>query len=323
MKRILYAISFLLLMSNSISHAKVWRVNNNDPTADFNNTDVAHDSEQVVDGDTLYVEGSVDAYANFSCSKQLTIIGPGYFLQENRPSATLYQARISEITFVAGSEGSRVIGMTFDVFSSSAVSVNTDFISIERCYMTGAVDIGSVTGIRIVGNYLRGISGYFSSTVFDQVVLSNNIVTGNISLNPSATVVSCYNNIFLGNSYTFRVVEFRNNIVTNGSATLNLNSSIIERNIGSNNIFGGDNINVNNIDDLFIGGESPDGRYQLADNSLALGAGVGGVDCGIFGGDDLYIISGLPPIPIIKLLEVDDAASVETGLKVKIKVNSN
>lgn len=303
--------------------AKVWRVNNNDDSANFNDIDVAHNSSAVVNGDTLYVEGSRTRYSSLTCTKRLTIIGPGYFLEDNKLSAHFFSARTSTFTFNNGSEGSKVIGMVFDQNSSSSANSNTNNITIERCYMRGSVTLGNTEGIRIIGNYLRGFLGRNSSTTFDEVYFNNNIVTGSISNSDTENIITLNNNILLGSSFSFRAFQVHNNILIDGTATININSTNVEKNISTNNIFGENNINVNNIDALFVGGESPDGKYQLAENSAAKNSGVGGVDIGIFGGDDPYVISGLPPIPIISILELDDAASVETGLKVKIKITSN
>jgi len=302
--------------------ATTWRVNNNDDTADFNEIQIAHNN--VLAGDTLYIEGSSIVYESLTCTKQLTIIGPGYFLGENLLTAYAFPARVKSMIFELGSEGSKVIGIAFDYLNSSSADVFTDNISIERCYMKGYVDIKNVTGVRITNNYLAGINDYLTSTIFDQIFFNNNIVTGDININENCNIISCKNNIFLENSFTFKSSEFRNNIMVNENPSINIISSFIEYNIGTNNVFSGNNnINVSSINDLFVQGDSPDAQYQLSTNSQAIGAGYLGVDCGIFGGDEPYIISGLPPIPIITELEVDDAASIQTGLNVKIKVKSN
>ena len=42
---------------------------------------------------------------------------------------------------------------------------------------------------------------------------------------------------------------------------------------------------------------STDGRYKLKAGSPAIGYGVGGVDCGIYGGPEPYVLSGMPTVP--------------------------
>lgn len=303
--------------------AKVWRVNNNDATANFKDIKAAHDDSQVLAGDTLMVEGSQTYYTSFTCTKKLVIVGPGYFLSDNYQSADVLPAKISHIYLNSGSEGSSVIGLTFDYDNSSSPTVYVNNINIERCFTKGGIHLRNVENVRIINCYTPGVDDYDNSTLFNNIYFNNNIVTDNMAVNSNCHFISCKNNIFLGSSYTFNAFHFRNNIVMSGTATMNINSAYIQNNIATNNIFGAGNLNITDINALFTGGNSPDGKYVLSQGSLAKGAGFGGIDCGIFGGDDPYIISGLPPVPIITELDVDDAVSNKTGLKVKIKARAN
>lgn len=326
---IITSLLFAMLFAANLN-ATVWRVNNKDNTADFNDIKAAHDNEQVLAGDTLLVEGSQNYYSSFDCSKKLTIIGPGYFLSSNYKSADVLPAKLDYIRFSEGSEGSSLIGLTFNYDSRSAVTIFVDNINIERCYARSYIYLHRVENIRIINCYVKGVNDFddndgWNSPIskFNNVYVNNNIMTESVEVNDLCHFLSYQNNILLGTSYTFNAYHFRNNIVISGDATMNINSAYIENNIGTNNVFGEGNLNVTDINALFVGGESPDAKYQLATSSEAIGAGYEGGDCGIFGGDDPYVISGLPPLPIITELDVDDAASVETGLNVKIKVRSN
>ncbi len=328
MKTIKFNLIFLVLTLCTIApfmaEATIWRVNKSDATADFDDTHTAHNSPLVLSGDTLHVEGATDSYTNFTCTKRLVIIGPGYFLNINQKSANLVPATISSITFNAGSEGSVVTGMVFGNLTSSGPTINVDNISIERCYIGQVWLAHGVEGIRIIGNYLRTVAK-LTSSIIGEVHFNHNIVTQNINLNANSTFTSCNNNIFEGSSYTFHAYHFRNNIVISGSATLNITTAHMQNNIGTNGVFnfaGGSNINVNDINSLFVGGESPDAKYILSGSSAAKGAGFGGVDCGIFGTDTPYLLSGIPPVPAITRLEVENAAGVDTGLKIKMTVTA-
>jgi hypothetical protein len=61
----------------------------------------------------------------------------------------------------------------------------------------------------------------------------------------------------------------------------------------------------------------------LASNSPAKGSGENGTDAGAFGGDEPYILSGIPSIPSIYQLTVP--ANVPQGgtLNVQIKAKTN
>jgi hypothetical protein len=89
-------------------------------------------------------------------------------------------------------------------------------------------------------------------------------------------------------------------------------------------VYGSNNIVSNNVTDngqVFVGTGSTDGQWQLKPGSPAIGAGVGGVDCGMFGGDSPYVLSGIPSIPTIYFFN----APLEGGnqLPVQIKIKSN
>jgi len=73
---------------------------------------------------------------------------------------------------------------------------------------------------------------------------------------------------------------------------------------------------------LFLGTGSTDGKWQLKAGSPAIGAGVGGIDCGAFGGLGPYILSGLPTGPVIYQLNVSSHSVTGNKLPVTIKVKS-
>lgn len=67
---------------------------------------------------------------------------------------------------------------------------------------------------------------------------------------------------------------------------------------------------------------NPDARAQLASNSPAKGAGVGGTDAGAFGGDMPYVLSGIPIIP--NIIDIQNPLQVSKGgtLSVQIKAKA-
>ena len=76
---------------------------------------------------------------------------------------------------------------------------------------------------------------------------------------------------------------------------------------------------------IFVGNNasSLEGQYMLSANSPAKGAGEGGVDCGAFGGDEPYVIGGVPSGPIIQELTVPQVTSGSTiNVRVKARVQN-
>jgi len=71
------------------------------------------------------------------------------------------------------------------------------------------------------------------------------------------------------------------------------------------------------------GSVSTDGDWQLRSGSPAIGAGLDGVDCGMFGGSTPYVLSGIPAIPSIYYFIAPGSASGAEGLQVEIKARAN
>lgn len=108
---------------------------------------------------------------------------------------------------------------------------------------------------------------------------------------------------------------FKNNI-------LQTNSSVPSINIPGNTT-------ITDLSTLYLGyPNNPndlvfDARNQLAPNSPAKGAGEGGTDCGAFGGDEPYILSGVPFVPSITTLIVPQTTSQNGTLNIQIKAKTN
>lgn len=320
----LYPI-FTFLFISSLCFATTWRVNNNDPTADFSDTQLAHDDTLVHSGDVLMIEGSETYYSNLTCTKQLNIIGPGYYLMENFTTANHHSAKMNWVQFESGSEGSSVYGMYFN----QGVQVHTDDINVERCFINGAVQIGSLTSTinntRVIGNMLGSITNFYSGQrTFINAIVNNNIFTFKTTISYNCSIITFDNNILVsGESYSFSTEYFRNNIIVN-EPIMNIKAGYSNNNIALADVLTGvENKVVDNTAELFKGGDSPDGKYLLSENSAAIGAGFDGSDCGIFGGSTPYIISGIPPIPTILELQVESTTTHDEGLGVKIRVSNN
>jgi hypothetical protein len=159
---------------------------------------------------------------------------------------------------------------------------------------------------------------------------SNILVAGNIMIRtgsfqyPSlsmwggASATIC-NNIFLGNVSIINAV-FRNNIhvATNVPDCISISNSVVENNIGASTQFGNTHGNQQNVDmtTVFLYTGSTDGQYRLKSGSPAIGAGVGGVDCGSFGGNYPYVLSGMVSGPSVWYMNM-------VGPEVTVKAKSH
>lgn len=336
MKQVLISATFILLcaFTSKISQAAKIRVNNNvGVSADY--TDIPTAITNAFAGDTIYVEGSANSYGNITLAKKLYIIGPGYFLTENDSTqANPSQAEIGQVSFNAGSAGSVISGMAI----TSQVIINEDNITVKRNNITSnyGVTVNGQANIMILQNFI--VSTYNGSsyptidinTGSSNVFIQNNFIKRtygttyiNISVEgtSSATVV---NNIIENGIIDAVNSVFNNNIMIGGGVTCTACS--FDRNIGDNTQFASDPNNLQSVTMSTVfdfSNPSPDAKWRVLNGSAAKGYGVSGEDCGMFGGPDPYVLSGLPGVPSIFFYIGPSSGSQSSGLPVNIKVRSN
>jgi len=343
------------------ANAKVWRLNNSGANADFNNWTAAYNGASA--GDTIYVESSPTSYGDFSLSKPLTLIGTGYFLQENLPTQfkNIWNATCHEVSFELGSEGSCFYGFTIGY----AINIDCGNIIISRNKINNIAFGGGTnfSNIKISQNYIGYISSGATNTI-SNVLINNNFIYIDFGLpnwylyeyemdpyaviNLQANITgSIINNIIVGygvflqyfypnngnsisNQWHYcpatKVSGFFivNNIIKQGSIA---NSSL---NICSNNICNSTQLTVTdgnqaNVDmsTVFVGSGSTDGQWKLKEGSPAIGAGLGGVDCGMFGGSEPYVLSGMPSIPAVYNIVMPTSVVGNNNLHVTVSAKAH
>ena len=336
-------ITLISLFISFAAHATVWRVNNTaGVSADFTSVTTAHSAANP--GDTLYLEPSATAYGNLSLTKKLVIIGNGYFTNQNpETQADINYSNLSVVTFNSGSEGSVIQGCKIYY-----ISIRTSDIVIQRNYISynteSAASIifneDNISNIIIRGNYIENtfythIYPYPESEVIksdrngvNNVIISNNIIkSADLDSEHRALYLSSgfsgliENNVVYGHSYVNNA-ELNNNIWRDG--TLSMTNCEWHHNIGNSTQFGEENGNKSNItmESVFVGEGSNDGKWQLKEFSPAIGAGVGGIDCGVFDGAFPYVLSGIPPIPSVYEF-THDIDYQNQKIEVEISVKSN
>lgn len=314
---------FLFLLATIISlqptFATKWRVNNSGVPADFTTIQAAHDATAVLAGDTIYIESSSVSYGTMYSSKKLIVIGPGFFLGENDSTqANVAPAMIESCTLSGGSGGSVYMGVSF----IDAMFINASNILLKRVSASPVFIGNDASNIMITGSYINSLYVYDGS---NNIIITNNIFTStqpysysiNMGANTSGTIT---NNVFQTNQYIYNCI-YRNNISTGlGSPynAFNAYNCTWEYNIGAQGQYPSGSGNQQNVDMLtvFLLTGSSDGRWRLKAGSPAIGAGFLGVDCGPFGGGTPYVLSGMPNIPAIWLLDVN-------GLNVTVKAKSH
>jgi hypothetical protein len=348
----LYLIALLLPLSVS---AKIWIVDSNPGSAskDFVNLQEAHDGASA--GDTLYLIGSGVSYitARVNISKRLIIIGPGYFFDNPETQVSLQPAFLTlsdcaiAIVFFPESAGSVMMGLTI----RGTVSINTNNIMVKRNHFmrssNGACDINPRLSIAASQTYV--VQNYFQATNTSQVSINvadgltnifirNNYLSNacgipgaNCSvsfiwalLSPANTSIELTNNVIQGGISVSNALV-RNNIFPTISFNFVTSNSVVQNNMTIQNFLpvGNGNINATNLSSIFVTSGTTDGRWRLSDGSPAIGTGFEGVDMGMFGGAEPYVLSGIPPIPTIYQLNAPAVGEKNTGLPITIKAKSN
>ncbi|MEQ8546294.1 MAG: hypothetical protein RIC03_00195 [Cyclobacteriaceae bacterium] len=355
--QILTLLALVTLGASFHAHAKTWRVNNiPEVDADFTTAQAAHDDANVMPSDTLLFEGSPDTYGNITLIKKLVLIGPGYFLGENKGhQANPNSAKLSTVTFAKepgvaptvqnpdginaiSSQGSVMLGMEISTLNTAVPS-----LTIRRCKTGNVSLLSSANG----GRYYGPISGIEYTTNSNNAVIIQSVIEFGLYLDLTDNVVVS-NNVIAStyNQPTGNNITFTNNIVTSTSAnSINLSNATVRNNIilgtsitpnnstyshnlavGTSTLPAGNN-NVNGVAvaNLFVGASagSTDGAYKLLNGSVATGAGFNGVDCGIFGGATPYVLSGIPPIPSIYEFTAPGIGTQTDGLQIQVKIKSN
>ena len=194
------------------------------------------------------------------------------------------------------------------------------------CLNSYAVNIGSnCSGLVFSNNIIKfgnKNASYASSCTqraFQMATSSSAIIVNNVFMGP----IHAYNSVFANNIQISGTTSAGSSFINNGSFP-----NVIQNNIGHLDQFGTANGNQSNVNmvDVFVygpGNERTDNHYILAAGSPAIAAGVGGIDCGAFGGEGAFKLSGLPGIPAIFQAVVPFQGNTTDGLNITLDAKSH
>tara|TARA_R110000868_G_scaffold11200_7_gene54905 strand:- start:42292 stop:43227 length:936 start_codon:yes stop_codon:yes gene_type:complete len=290
-----------------------------------------------VSGDTLYIEGSNNEYGDLTIEKRLTLIGQGYFINENIGiSSNKFETIVGRLILANGSSGSKIYGLRFDQSGLSSAYINVNNIEIGNCYFRGTIRLNESNLENIIVNrsYFNSSGGFYLSGLTDSpqnFIFSNNIVLGDFYLKDksSGTIT---NNVFKGSDFSVGEnanLQIHNNIFLGTEISDYLmpeEGSNISHNISVAAPFSdGNNNQINIVEaDVFITGDnSSDGKFQIREGGPADGKGKDGIDIGPFGGPKPYKLSGLPDIPTIYDFSTSGFGNADGKLPITIKVSAN
>jgi len=320
---------FVCLLSAGTLQSATWTVDSNTSRpADFRTLQAANDSENVANGDVLHVMPSTVGYGNVTLSKGLSIIGPGYLLNQNLNfTVAAPSARTGTITIAPGADGSLITGLEIGsavIFSAVSTSYANN-VTLKRNYIQGGISFSTganSSNLQILQNHMTG--GCSTSTMNSGLLVRGNYLGGYWSL--SSTGVSgifSHNVVDSGVGSTFggnMLVE--NNLFFSG---LSRAGSALLRSNWSNTPHANNSTWTTELKfvDQFEATGSVDAKWQLNATAAVRGTGQAGVNPGHFAGPDPYVISGLPSVPMVIGVQAPSSASAASGLPVTVDVQVN
>ncbi len=339
-------IAFSLGLVLSLSSFATLRTVCNGPITAGQFTDVQSAITASAFGDTIYVHGSATSYGNITLNKRLVLIGAGH-----TPSGTQYNLQTLFGTIILNQSSSTTLPTGSIIKGISCYSIGgsgsggttqVNNITIERCYFSGYVSF--------IGNgwiFRNNFSGYLSLNDFNNLIISNNVFAGTVSIytsNKPSVVIT--NNIFLGGGSMNDVnyASITNNFFLEPAA---LSSYTGTQNTWNKNIFiYADSINyklfpppgntgvgnLNTVNPQFVStipltiglAASRFYDWNLLTTSLGKTYGTDGSDVGIYGGSfPMPNLTGATNIPQMVRMDIQNSVIPLNGtLNVEIKARS-
>lgn len=307
--------------------------------------------EAAVDGDNIYVPGGSFVVSPLLINKRLNIIGAGHV--PDSTSATGQTLVHGNIHFVNGSDFSTIQGIFFTntiLMGYASENGNVSNILISRCNMESLKFSDHYNDVNLGANNIQikdcVIRSTLNCTNSQNHVIDNCIIGGSVyNINGGIIFNNC---VFLfnpGNNYNLYVVNaaiFNNCIFTetrrggllysNSLSPSSFNNCIFAfattQDIGTN--YGAYFNNcVGNVSDILgLYASVPENKFDytydfhLAEYSVAIGAGIEGTDCGIYGGENPYKEGAVPMNPHIQSISIPTTTDGEGKLQISVKVKA-
>ena len=296
-------------------------------------------------GDTIVMAGSPVGYGlpnptppNPMIYKRINYVGSGYLLAENgipgvvKDSTKLSGVRITSNS-TSSSSGSTFIGLEMGLDATTPFNNIQTSATVDRCKLTVvakgcrlSINRSMITSVPTFDEFCSGSS------------IRNSIVAPGLGNFSNPTLIKCsdmtISNCILG--YTVadqHSVSISNSMIVTlqysgksafgaafkGSITNSMAVGYSSSNADRQSFLPDDGGNLNGYisKDVFLTTGSDDAKWQLKEESPAIGAGYSGGDVGPFGGG--YILSGVPSRPRITRLTVPASATVETGFRFEVE----
>ena len=341
--KIIFTLIIILLISQQRADATILRVGYTGPKiggVDYGDLQSAVNSASTTVLDTIML---YPGYWTANVNRKLVFIGTGYIISGPYSNSGLQNITggISADFFLNNGADSCIFeGIAgINLHPSNGNIVNN--IIIRRCQ--GNINLGDqvCNNWKIFQSYLNSSTNYNINAYFTNLLVYNTYLEifsfSGGGTSQTGQFFNCLFNSDLNNSSdgSFGNGNF---ILTNciflrehaGDANIVYQNCLANNNVGSipsNN--GNQNISIGAMDnDVFvgwgnIGSYSYDSRWALKSTSPAVGAGVGGVNLGIFGGNNPYKLSGIPRTPTFYKLTAPSNVTGTNPYTITLSVKSN
>lgn len=330
---------FATLYSENL-YAKILTVDNTIPrTGQYATLQEAHDAAS--NGDTICVYPSNAPYDAIDNFKEICYIGTGF----KSPQVGLKNTILKGIFhFGIGSDRSILTGfggmfeIEIDANQISIIKNHLDWIQVSENHSGTAIfqniincgvdsfsiDIKSYNEVLISNNLISSFWYWSNSCYKGKGIKANNLtntsyIFNNVIKVPTGASAPCSDeniimNIENSNSLIFNNIFYGG--VISGIQNGFYNNLCYETNLE----LGNGNLKIQDPNTCFVDYWSD---FHLKPGSPAIGAGLNGVDMGVYGGETPFNDSGYPDIPAIYYLDVPFVGSQKEGINVTIKVKSN
>ena len=297
--------------------ATSWRIHHDaNKNPHFTDLNAAMSSSDVVDGDTLYLDPGCTLSSNQTVTKQVTIVGCGYFRDGAPHSIATISGKIylkaanikMEGVLVTGDTQFQAEHVTLErckleyVNLSNSSSIKCHYATIRQCYVrriictVGTSNIKNAYDATIENCIIRNTTGTALSDL-SRATIRNNFIYAKGRYNSydyfavtNMSECTITNNIIITSDTGHHNDNFRS--MTNCTISHN----VLSANAETYPAYATDNycLGSNDLSLVFAQEGSNDAVYQLTAESPAKGYADDGGDCGAFDGPYPYVLSGMP-----------------------------
>ena len=341
-------LSFILVLSTShllLAQTSLYVGSGQDDGITFFD-DFAPAANAANNGDTIFIyPGWYDPASFLIINKSLILIGPGYDQVVNDPQIS---------TLISSARIPRLWVEDVDYFICQGIELHActfkdiDNLLIIRSKVAGFrlydCSYAAIQGCFVWQGATQPSEGAYSSTAYgiyhsgcSRVDVLNNIIghsgNGNVNywgdISTNSSLIK--NNTFyeLGTSFYSNGVSVAiNNISIGDDGPANPTRNPRMSRVNNFNVSTITNLDSNSVNQVFGFGASEIFTPNVIDSTFQILTGsylktiCGGSECGAFGDNDPYTLSGLPALPFVRSLESNRFGSVQSGIPVTISVKA-